>query len=250
MRKHLNWIMAASLGLSSAAFLGCERSSSTNSGTPSAANNGTARSDASQDSKVINSKADAARTAGTMIPGDQIGTADLTKIYGVLGNIAEDSLDKGNFDKLVSNLAAPDQDRIGKKFANQSFPDLDGRIDQLQKDFKAKYNDNFNLNESKVFENWAKVQKTGETGDKTMVNVTLPASHGLPELTIPMIKDHEAFRVDAPDQVTGDQLKQSLQDHLTEVDTMKDQWPANKLDAQRAIVHHVMMAVMNKPVQK
>ena len=54
----------------------------------------------------------------------------------------------------------------------------------------------------------------------------------------------------APDQVTGDQLKQNLQNHLTEVDNMKDQWPTNKLDAQRAIVHHVMMAVMNKPVQK
>jgi len=243
--------MAASLGLSSAAFLGCDRTASnTSTGTPSGTNSGTARSDASQDSKIINNKSDAAKTAGSMIPGDQIGTADLTKIYGILGNIAEDALDKGNFDKLVSNLAAPDQDRIGKKFATQSFPDLDGRVDQLQKDFKSKYNDNFNLNESKVFENWAKVQKTGETADKTMVNVMLPASHGLPALTIPMVKDHEAFRVDIPDQVNGDQLKQSLQDHLTEVDNMKDQWPTDKLDAQRAIVHHVFMAVMNKPVQK
>jgi hypothetical protein len=251
MRKHLHWVMAASLGLSSAAFLGCDRTASnTSTGTPSGSTSGTARSDASQDSKIINNKSDAAKTAGSMIPGDQIGTADLTKIYGVLGNIAEDALDKGNFDKLVSNLAAPDQDRIGKKFANQTFADLDGRVDQLQKDFKSKYNDNFNLNESKVFENWAKVQKTGETSDKTMVNVMLPASHGLPALTIPMVKDHEAFRVDIPDQVNGDQLKQGLQDHLTEVDNMKDQWPTDKLDAQRAIVHHVFMAVLNKPVQK
>src|SRR5690349_19534517 len=174
MRKHLHWIMAASLGLSSAAFLGCDRNSSnTNTGTPSGTSSG-ARSDASEDSKIINNKADAAKTAGSMIPGDQIGTADLTKIYGVLGNIAEDAMDKGNFDKLVSNLSAPDQDRIGKQFANQTFADLDGRIDALQKDFKGKYNDNFSLNESKVFENWAKVQKTGEDADKTMANVMLP----------------------------------------------------------------------------
>ena len=245
MRKHLHWILTASLGITSTAFLGCEKS---NTGSPQSSN--TARTNSAEDSKIINNKADAAKTAGSMIPGDQIGAADLTKIYGVLGNIAEDAMDKGNFDKLVSNLSAPDQDRIGKKFANQTFADLDGRIDSLQKDFKAKYNDNFSLNESKVFENWAKVQKTGETSDKTMVNVMLPASHGLPELTIPMIKDHEAFRVDAPDQVTGDQLKQNLQNHLTEVDNMKDQWPTNKLDAERAIVHHVFMAVMNKPVQK
>jgi hypothetical protein len=247
MRKHLNWIFAASLGLSSAAFLGCERSST------SSTTGGTARTDAdkaAQDSKVISNKEDAARTAGTLIPGDQIGAADLTKIYGVLGNVAEDAMDKGNFDKLVSNLAAPDQDRVGKQFANQTFADLDGRIDALQKDFKAKYNDNFSLNDSKVFENWAKVQKTGESADKTMVNVMLPASHGLPELTIPMVKDNQAFRIDVPDQVAGEQLKQNLMNHLTEVGNMKDQWPANKLDAQRAFVHHIMMAVMNKPVQK
>jgi hypothetical protein len=227
------------------AFLGCEKSDTTS---PQSSN--TPRTSPAEDGKIINNKADAAKTAGSMIPGDQIGTADLTKIYGVLGNVAEDALDKGNFDKLVSNLAAPDQDRIGKQFANQTFSDLDARVDQLQKDFKAKYNDSFNLNESKVFENWAKVQKTGETGDKTMVNVMLPASHGLPALTIPMVKDHEAFRVDAPDQITGEQLKQNLQNHLTEVDNMKDQWPTDKLDAQRMIVHHVFMAVLNKPVQK
>jgi hypothetical protein len=245
MRKHLHWILTASLGLGSTAFLGCERSN-----TGGAQSSNTPRTSSAEDGKVINNKADAAKTAGSMIPGDQIGAADLTKIYGVLGNVAEDAMDKGNFDKLVSNLSAPDQDRIGKQFANQTFADLDGRIDALQKDFKAKYNDNFSLNDSKVFENWAKVQKTGEDADKTMVNVRLPASHNLPELTIPMVKDHQAFRIDAPDQVTGDQLKQGLLNHLTEVGNMKDQWPTDKLEAQRAIVHHVMMAVMNKPVQK
>lgn len=245
MRKHLHWILTASMGVGSMAFLGCEKST-----TSSPQSSNTPRTSQAEDSKVINNKADAAKTAGSMIPGDQIGAADLTKIYGVLGNVAEDAMDKGNFDKLVSNLSAPDQDRIGKQFANQTFADLDGRIDALQKDFKAKYNDNFGLNDSKVFENWAKVQKTGEDADKTMANVMLPASHGLPELTIPIVKDHQAWRIDAPDQVTGEQLKQNLLNHLTEVGNMKDQWPADKLGAQRAFVHHVMMAVMNKPVQK
>jgi len=245
MRKHLHWILTASLGITSTAFLGCEKSS-----TSSPQSSNTPRSSQAEDSKIINNKADAAKTAGSMIPGDQIGAADLTKIYGVLGNVAEDAMDKGNFDKLVSNLSAPDQDRIGKQFANQTFADLDGRIDALQKDFKGKYNDNFSLNDSKVFENWAKVQKTGEDADKTMANVMLPASHGAPALTIPIVKDHQSWRLDIPDQVTGEQLKQNLQNHLTELGNMKDQWPSDKLEAQRAIVHHVMTAVMNKPVQK
>ncbi|HEY7117670.1 MAG TPA: hypothetical protein VH475_13860 [Tepidisphaeraceae bacterium] len=247
MRKRLHWVLTASLGLSSAAFVGCERN---NSGTPQASNTPSNTDKTAQDSKIINNKSDAARTAGINIPGDQIGTADLTKIYGVLGNVAEDAFKKSHFDNLVSELSAPDQDRIGKQFANQKFDDLDGRIDQLQKDFKAKYNDNFSLNDSKVFENWAQVQKTGENADKTFCNVMIPASHGLPALTVPMVKDNQAFRVNVPDELTGQQLKQNMLDHLTAIDNTKDQWPTNKLDAQREIVHHVFMAVLNKPVTK
>jgi hypothetical protein len=250
MRKPLNWILTASLGLGSAAFLGCERS--TNTGTTGGQASNTTNAAATNDGKVINNKEDAARTAGLTTPGDQIGTVDLTKIYGVLGNVVEDSFDKGDFGDLVSNLAAPDQDRIGKAFANQTMADLDGRIDQLNKDFKAKYNSDFGLNDSKVFENWAKVQKNAETGDKnqTYVTVTIPAGHGMPELQVPMVKDNLAFRINAPDEVTGEQLKQSLMTHLTAAGNMKDQWPADKLEAQRALAHHVLMAVMNKPMQK
>jgi hypothetical protein len=244
MRNKLHWLVAATLGLSSAAFLGCERNASTTTGGAQSSNT------AAQDGKVINNKEDAARTAGTLIPGDQIGAADLTKIYGVLGNVAEDALDKGDFDDLVGNLTAADRDRIGKQFASQTFADLDGRVDQVQRDFKAKYNGEFDLDESKVFENWAKVQKTGGDADKTMVNVMIPASHGMPALTVPMVKDNQAFRIDLPDQVTGDQLKQNLLTHLTEVSNMKDQWPADKLEAQRAIVHHILMGVTNTPSQK
>src|SRR5688500_17473998 len=165
MRKQLNWILTASLGLGGAAFMGCDRDNTVGQNTPDNANTNTG------DGKVINNKDDAARTAGANLPGDQIGAGDLTKIYGVLGNVAEDAVNKGNFDNFVNSLSAPDQNRIGKDFADQKFADLDGRIDQFNKDFKAKYNDDFDLNDSKVFENWAQVQKSGETSDKTHVNV-------------------------------------------------------------------------------
>jgi len=67
MRKHLHWILTASLGISSTAFLGCEKSS-----TSSPQSSNTSRSNQAEDSKIINNKADAAKTAGSMIPGDQI----------------------------------------------------------------------------------------------------------------------------------------------------------------------------------
>ena len=154
MRKHLHWLLSASLGLGGVAFMGCERNSG---GNPQA------NKDSSQaaDSKILNNKNDAASVAGSKIPGDQIGTIDLTRIYGALKDVSEDAFTKNHFDNLVGKFTSPDKDRIGKGFANQKFDDLDGRIDQLNKDYKAKYGHSFDIEKTKVFENWVAVQKTG-----------------------------------------------------------------------------------------
>lgn len=240
MNKHLNWIVAGALGVGGMAFMGCDRTASNTTG-PRADSSGKD----TNDGKVINNKNDAARTAGANMPGDQIGTGDLTLIYTALGGTAGDALTKKDFDGVVSRLAKADRDRIGN-FKDQKFPELDGRIDQLNKDWKAKYGHDVNF-DNKDFENWVKVQKTGETPDVTKANVILPASHGLPELTVPVVKDALAWKIDVDDQVGGDVLKSNLLAHLTEVGNMKDQWPANELDAKRAVVHHVMMGLMNKP---
>jgi hypothetical protein len=249
MRKQLSLLVSASIGLGALAMTGCERS---NTGTPNASNNtsnSSAERNAAADNKVINNKDDASRTAGSVIPGDQIGAADLTKIYGTLGETAEAALTRNGLDDLAERLTPADKSRIGK-LADQKSAELDGRIDALNKDYNAKYNGKFNLDKSKVFENWAKVQKTGEDKDTTRANAMIPAGHGLPELTVPLVKDHQSWRIDAPDDVTGAQLKQNVQDELTAIDSMKDQWPGDQLDAQRAIVHRVLMAVLNKPLPK
>jgi hypothetical protein len=38
-------------------------------------------------------------------------------------------------------------------------------------------------------------------------------------------------------------------DHLTMVKDMKAQWPADAKEAQRAVAHHVLMALMDKPAK-
>jgi hypothetical protein len=63
------------------------------------------------------------------------------------------------------------------------------------------------------------------------------------------VKDKEAWRIDAPDDMTGQQLKDNVLAQVTAIDTMKGQWPDGQLEAQRAMVHHVLAAVMNKPMK-
>jgi len=85
-----------------------------------------------------------------------------------------------------------------------------------------------------------------EQGRK-VAKVTFPASHGLPVLYVPLIREFpDSWKIDVPDQVDGQKLYTNLIDQLTMIDNMKDQWPTDVNDAYRAVSHHVLMAVMDQ----
>jgi hypothetical protein len=86
---------------------------------------------------------------------------------------------------------------------------------------------------------------------RNVATVRIAASHGLPALTVPLI--HEApdrWRIDVPDTLTADKLKANVLAHLTAADQNKDQWPADVNQAYALVTHHVLMALMDQPVQK
>jgi hypothetical protein len=214
----------------------------------------------------------------------------VSNIRDTLANATEAALTKGGFDDLVERLASPDRDRISKQKYNElEFKDLDGRIAQIDKDWKAKYNQSFKIkDQGAVFnETFAKIE-TGEVGDgnarlasaqeknsegtpgaaatpeskdakkaelekgRNIALVTIPASHDMPELTVPMI--HEGplgkWKINVPDTVDGPKLKAALLKHLTMVGDMKDQWPSDVNEAYRVVSHHVLAAVLDADNQK
>jgi hypothetical protein len=86
---------------------------------------------------------------------------------------------------------------------------------------------------------------------RNVATIQIPASHGAPALTVPMI--HEApdsWRIDVPNTLTGEKLRANVLAHLTAVNNMKDQWPADVNAAHAMVAHHMLMAVMDKPVQQ
>jgi hypothetical protein len=237
MKRAMKWILAASLGAGGLALAGCERNDS-NKTTSSGGSNTSSTAD-----QNIRNKDDAAKVAGSKIPGDQIGVADLNLIYKTLGDTAEAALTKGSFDDMVERFVEADRKRIGD-FKDMKFDDLDGRIEAFRQAWKAKYNADFDIDD-KVLENWATVSKAGESSDKTMANAMIPAGHSLPAITVPLVKDNVAWRIDLPDDVSGAQLKQNVLTHLTKFDQMKAQWPADVLEAKRTAVHHVYAGLFN-----
>lgn len=210
---------------------------------------------------------------------------DAKDIRETLADVTEAAVKKGTFDDLTERLAAPDRQRIGK-FAEQKFDDLDGRADQFLKDWKEKYNEDFDIGKaSDIYNdqmvsisemNPAEARTAGEKikegakdagqaisdaakktvgkesaedaakkdVDRPTATATIAASHGLPELKVNLVSEYpDRWKIDLPDNIDGQKLKDNVLKHLTMVDEDKANWPADKADAYRAVSHHMLTAV-------
>ncbi|HYE18414.1 MAG TPA: hypothetical protein VEA69_08215 [Tepidisphaeraceae bacterium] len=224
MTRKLNWLMAATLGVGGIAFTGCDRDNKTT------ANNNPSTTG---DGKVVTNPGDAARTAGANLPGDQIGTVDLSSIYNALHEPVDAAFDDGDLGDAVEYFGKADRDRIGKM---QESAELKGAADTFTKAWNGKYNAKFDVGDD-VLKNWVMVQKSGETNDVTMANAMIPASHGLPAVTIPLVKDNLKWRLDVPDTLNGQMVHDAVKNSLNKVGTMSGDWAKDQLDAKRHVLH-------------
>jgi hypothetical protein len=84
---------------------------------------------------------------------------------------------------------------------------------------------------------------------RNIASVAIPASHGAPALTVPLIHEASGWKIDVPDTLDGAKLRSNLIAHLTEVQNMKAQWPSDVNEGYRAVAHHVLMAIMDRPAK-
>jgi hypothetical protein len=85
--------------------------------------------------------------------GIQKATSDDSEdIRDVLAEVTEDALKKDGFEEMIGSFVDADRNRLGS-FANQKdkLTTLNGRIAQIQKDFKAKYNKEFDIDHQVAF---------------------------------------------------------------------------------------------------
>ena len=222
-------------------------------------------------SRTVDRATDSAQQAGAR------GTAqapDAEGIRDVLAQVTEASLTKGGLDDMVERFVDADRNRLGQDAElKANHADLDGRIDQFQKDWKAKYGKDFNfkneeaaLPEGMFSVTQGEIARTdGQTGTdspaspaadtnrndagRNIATIQVAASGGAPALMVPMI--HEApdrWKIDVPDTLTAAKLKQNVLDHLTMADN-PSQWPEDVNQGYALVAHHVLMAVMDKPAK-
>lgn len=197
------------------------------------------------------------------------------RIHTMLTHLTESALTKNGFDNLANNFVDADRDRIkgwyNDKNNKQKVDVLNGRIAQFQGDWKAKYGSDFDIKKDDVVwghQDFAAIA-LGEIGtdaklagqqipagdnkdpNKNMEKgrnvgvLTVKASHGLPELKVPLTHEMpDAWKIDVPDNMDGQKFYDLLLYHLTTLNDAKNQWPGDVNDAYRLVGHHVLMAVL------
>ena len=140
MKRNIKFMVAASLAVGGCSYLA-----------PSAL---------AEDNVTVKTKTETVRTSDR----DQLGhdlsfpagiqVKDLKEkddIRNAFKGVTESALTKGDFKLVVNRLVDADRDRIGKFKDADNYQKLDGRIDQFRKDWKAKYGQDFKIDENKVF---------------------------------------------------------------------------------------------------
>jgi len=224
---------------------------------------------------------------GTAMTADRVGllpngiTArelnDQQDVRAVLAAATNAAVTNGGFDDLIERLSTKDRERIGD-FAEQEFAEIDGRVDQIRKNWEQKYGSSFNLDNARLFEGFVQVTE-GEVSDastarqhwpvharparedtraassneyiengRNVAIVQVPASHDLPAITISMIHEPvDDWRIDLPDSITGQMIHDNVKSALTTLGDNVASWPADVNEAYRAVGHRLLMAVCDVP---
>lgn len=213
-------------------------------------------------------------TPATLPPGVQakdLGKAeDVRKTFDSFANAV---LKKDNYKDVTDYFVESDRNRLGGA-GNQNLDAWNGAIDQFYSAWKSKYNDNFTIKDRdqaygdrflsiaqgevtnpEQVTHWpvAPMRENAEAFDKLTANpnlkkgtdiavVTLQGTANEQPITVSLIREGSAWKIDLPDNVTADDLKASIARHLGEVANMKDQWPSDPNDAARVATYHILVA--------
>jgi hypothetical protein len=197
----------------------------------------------------------------------------------LLAKAVNDGMTEGRFTNLVEDLAKSDRERVGD-FKHPKMDDLNKAIAQFRTDFKAKYNQDFQIRpehfrDAIVYAGRDKNSATvalpalqyDRAADSAKVNPKLDAkiagkagetkksdemakAAGTPKggtsLTVDLLNEGSvrgSWRINIPNEVTGDQLKGNLVKHIQMLDDQKAMWPAEADAAYHAAAYHVLQAM-------
>ena len=194
---------------------------------------------------AVDDAADRARKAGASIKeGAKDLAADLSgDVYDLIGDVTEDAVTRNELDDLVENFAAADVKRIGE-VREDAFPQLNAEIDAFRQKWQSKYGKDFDIEDDRAVFNFVTVQ--GDANDQNRATVTFPARAGMPQVTVPVVREKGGWRIDVPDTVTAQQLADDLISGLKPINAGTQPLPDDVIEAYRSSAQGTMAAVMGE----
>jgi hypothetical protein len=239
--------IAAVLAIGCVGFVGCNKDENKTADTRTP---GQKAGDAVQrgvDATTQHASSAATQAAAAVSPTGATGVKGARNVFE---GVVENALDKNNFNKVASYVTKADEDRI--KAAKPDTSDLDAAIDQFNTSWKGKYGENFGIKDNESIFNAQFVALSGPagtTGDSTAgasTTATVAASHGMPELAVPLTQEGGLYKIDVPDDVDGKMLHDNLLSAIKDLQGKSSSWPDDKAEAYRQVSHRILMAVLNK----
>ena len=86
----------------------------------------------------------------------------------------------------------------------------------------------------------------GDPSDTNRATVTFPARGGMPQVTVPVLREGKAWRIDAPDTLTAQQLAGDLISGLKAINAGTQPLPDDVMEAYRSSAQGTMAALMGE----
>jgi len=248
----LTWFAAGLMAVGAAGVTGCNKDETGKTPGDKAAEvtkntvNGTTK--AADDAATAAGKAAKDAKDGAASALAPSGTSTVDGARSTLEKIVEKAGKRNNWDDLSDAFTKADADRV--KNGKPDSKDLDDLADKFATNWNNKYGEKYSvMDRDKVFApDFLKLATDASgTKDSPKATGTIPASHGMPELTLNFVGEGGKWRLDIPDGVDAQKLHDNLKAALTDLqDTTK--WDNDKIQATRAAAHRMLAAVMDKSV--
>jgi len=174
------------------------------------------------------------------------GTSKVEDTRSTVEKIVEKAGKRNDWSGLADAFTKTDADRVKNGWPDSK--DLDDLADKIATNWNNKYGEKYSvMNADKVFAPDFLKLTTDPSGtkDSPKATGTIPASHGMPELTLNFVGEGGKWRLDIPDGVDAQKLHDNLKSALTDLQD-SSKWDADKVQATRAVAHRMLLAVMDK----
>lgn len=192
---------------------------------------------------------DAAKQAKDKLVGNVTpsGSGTPEGMRSAMEGIVQNALGKDDFKTMTNHLTDADKKRLEESVGDLAT--LNTAVDQFKKNWTDKYKDAaFGVQDRDKVYGTDFVTLTGTPGEQEgkQGTASIKESHGLPKLDLTFVSQAGKWRLDIPDEVTGETAKANLIKAVQELNADPSKWPADKNEATRHISHKILATLASK----